>query len=123
MTSTLLVFLGAGIGGVLRHGVNLAALRWLGPGFPFNTMVVNILGSAAMGLLVGWLALRAGEADFARAPVLARPPLAAAAVLPAAPRFGAAFRVAEAALVPADFDVAALPTILRPSLCFLPCKS
>lgn len=61
MTSTLLVFLGAGIGGVLRHGVNLAALRWLGPGFPFGTMAVNIVGSAVMGLLAGWLALRAGE--------------------------------------------------------------
>ena len=61
MTSTLLVFLGAGIGGVLRHGVNLATLRWLGPGFPFGTMAINILGSGLMGLLVGWLAFRAGE--------------------------------------------------------------
>jgi CrcB protein len=61
MTSTLLVFLGAGIGGVLRHGVNLAALRWLGPSFPFGTLAINIVGSGAMGLVAGWLAFRAGE--------------------------------------------------------------
>ena len=38
------VFMGAGIGGALRHGVNLAALRLLGPGFPFGTLAVNVLG-------------------------------------------------------------------------------
>lgn len=61
MTSTLLVFLGAGIGGVLRHGVNLASLRWLGPSFPFGTLAINVVGSGAMGLVAGWLAFRAGE--------------------------------------------------------------
>ena len=61
MFSTLLVFVGAGIGGVARHGVNLAAARWLGAGFPFSTLAVNVAGSVLMGLLAGWLALRAGE--------------------------------------------------------------
>ncbi len=61
MTFTLLVFLGAGIGGVLRHGVNLASLRWLGPSFPFGTLAINVVGSGAMGLVAGWLAFRAGE--------------------------------------------------------------
>lgn len=61
MISTLLVFLGAGIGGVLRHGVNLAALKWLGPSFPFGTLAINVVGSGAMGLLAGWLAFKAGE--------------------------------------------------------------
>jgi CrcB protein len=59
MTSVLLVFVGAGLGGVLRHGVNMACLRWLGPAFPWGTLGVNIAGSLAMGVLVGWLALRA----------------------------------------------------------------
>jgi CrcB protein len=61
MISTVLVFLGAGIGGVLRHGVNLASSTWLGPAFPYGTLFVNILGSGAMGLLAGYLAFKAGE--------------------------------------------------------------
>lgn len=48
----LIVFLGAGIGGMARHGVNLASLRWLGPGFPYGTLAINIVGSAIMGLAV-----------------------------------------------------------------------
>lgn len=61
MTSTALVFLGAGIGGVLRHGVNLVSSRWFGMDFPYGTMAINILGSALMGVVVGWFAFRAGE--------------------------------------------------------------
>ncbi|MFD6320469.1 fluoride efflux transporter CrcB [Methylorubrum populi] len=55
--NTLLVFLGAGLGGVLRHGVNLAAVR-LGSSFPWGTLGINILGSVLMGVVTGWMALR-----------------------------------------------------------------
>lgn len=61
MTSAFLVFLGAGIGGVLRHGVNLAVPKWLGLAFPYGTMAINIVGSGLMGLVAGWLAFKAGE--------------------------------------------------------------
>jgi CrcB protein len=56
----LIVFIGAGIGGALRHGVNVGATKLLGYGFPFGTFIVNVLGSFAMGLLAGFFAYRAG---------------------------------------------------------------
>ena len=55
----LLVFLGAGIGGVARYGVSTASLR-LGSDFPYGTMAINIVGSVLMGLFTGWFALRGG---------------------------------------------------------------
>jgi fluoride exporter len=56
----LLVFLGAGIGGVLRHGVNMTAVRF-GSSFPWGTLSINVVGSIAMGLVTGWFALRGGS--------------------------------------------------------------
>ena len=56
----LIVFLGAGIGGALRHGVNFGAARLFGYGFPFGTLIVNVAGSFLMGLLAGYFAFRPG---------------------------------------------------------------
>lgn len=56
----LIVFIGAGIGGALRHGVNVGAARLFGYGFPRGTMIVNVVGSFAMGLLAGYFAYRPG---------------------------------------------------------------
>lgn len=61
MQGTLLVFLGAGLGGALRHGVNVGCARMCGTAFPWGTLTVNVVGSLAMGLVVGWLAARVGE--------------------------------------------------------------
>lgn len=57
----LIVFLGAGIGGALRHGVNLVCLRLFGPVFPWGTIAVNIIGSTVMGALAVYFALRGGS--------------------------------------------------------------
>ncbi len=62
MRALLLVFLGAGFGGVLRHGVNVASARAFGPDFPWGTMIVNVAGSFAMGLLAVLFATRVGGA-------------------------------------------------------------
>lgn len=54
----VVVFIGAGIGGMLRHGIGLLSLRWLGPNFPYGTLAINVIGSALMGLVIGVLASR-----------------------------------------------------------------
>ena len=56
----LIVFVGAGIGGALRHGVNVGAARLFGYGFPYGTLMVNIAGSFVMGALAGYFAFRPG---------------------------------------------------------------
>lgn len=55
----LIVFLGAGIGGALRHGVNLAVMRLGWVAFPIGTLAINVLGSFLMGILAEYFALRA----------------------------------------------------------------
>jgi CrcB protein len=59
MFAYLIVFAGAGIGGAMRHGVNVLAARLLGSGFPYGTLIVNVTGSLVMGLLAGHFALKA----------------------------------------------------------------
>ncbi|MEE1658078.1 fluoride efflux transporter CrcB [Microvirga sp. CF3062] len=61
MSSYLLVFLGAGIGGTLRHGVNVGCARMCGAAFPWGTLTVNVVGSFLMGAIAAWLALRGDE--------------------------------------------------------------
>jgi fluoride exporter len=61
MKAYLLVFLGAGIGGALRHGVNVGCARMCGTAFPWGTLTVNVVGSFLMGAIAGWLAFKAGE--------------------------------------------------------------
>jgi CrcB protein len=54
MMGYLVVFMGAGVGGALRHGMNIWVAHLLGTHFPWHTFLINILGSLAMGLVAGW---------------------------------------------------------------------
>ncbi|HZP71314.1 MAG TPA: fluoride efflux transporter CrcB [Pseudolabrys sp.] len=56
----LIVFVGGGIGAALRHGFNLAFVRLAGTGFPYATLLENVSGSVAMGLLAAFFAFRTG---------------------------------------------------------------
>ncbi|MCX5521238.1 fluoride efflux transporter CrcB [Kaistia defluvii] len=60
MYPVVLVFIGAGLGGVFRHGVNIGLARGFGAAFPWATLTVNVIGSCVMGMLVGYLAFRGG---------------------------------------------------------------
>ena len=56
----LAVFVGAGLGGMLRHGVNRASLAYLGPAFPYGTLFVNIAGGMLMGVLAEFFLVKGG---------------------------------------------------------------
>lgn len=58
--ATLNVALGGGVGAALRYQLGRTITHWLGPvtvtTFPWATLAVNVIGSMAMGALVGFLA-------------------------------------------------------------------
>jgi CrcB protein len=62
----LAVFLGGGVGAVLRYLMGVGYIRLAGPSQPYMaTAIINVLGGLAMGALVAWLALR-GSANAER---------------------------------------------------------
>ena len=61
MDKLLLVAAGGATGAVMRYLTGMGLFRLLGPGWPWGTLTVNIVGGLAMGLLAGVLALRGGE--------------------------------------------------------------
>ena len=62
MISTMVqVALGGAAGAVLRSLTGGLALRLIGPGFPWGTLAVNVLGSFVMGALVVTLAHLGGN--------------------------------------------------------------
>lgn len=48
---SLLVFAGAGGGGLLRYWLGLLVQGWWGKGFPLGTLTVNLTGCLAIGFL------------------------------------------------------------------------
>ena len=56
-TEFFVVFIGAGVGGTLRHVFNIV-FRGLASGFAYETLTVNVIGSLVMGLMTGFFALK-----------------------------------------------------------------
>ena len=51
MLNTLLIFLGAGFGGVSRYWISNVTFGFFGRQFPYGTLIVNVSGCFLMGLL------------------------------------------------------------------------
>jgi len=66
MMGYVVVFIGAGVGGAIRHAMNIWVARLMGTHFPWHTFVINITGSLVMGLVTGWFAQKVGAAGHLR---------------------------------------------------------
>lgn len=51
MFNLLLIALGGAFGAVSRYLVSISMQSWLGRGFPYGTLLVNVLGSFIIGFL------------------------------------------------------------------------
>jgi CrcB protein len=58
MMNYVLVFVGGGLGATLRYVINMTCARCVGAAFPWGTFIINITGSAVMGLIAGYLAFK-----------------------------------------------------------------
>jgi CrcB protein len=61
MPAFLLVMIGGAVGAVLRYWAGVLTLHQFGPGFPWGTLTVNLVGGFLMGLLAGGLARLGGN--------------------------------------------------------------
>jgi CrcB protein len=57
MNMVLAIAFGGAVGALGRHFVNVGMVAWVGHGFPWGTLAVNILGSFVMGVLVHVMAV------------------------------------------------------------------
>lgn len=60
ITTLIQVAFGGAIGASARYLTGVASMRLIGQGFPWATLIVNILGSFLMGVLVVVLAEKGG---------------------------------------------------------------
>jgi CrcB protein len=66
MLGFVVVFVGAGIGGTLRHALNIWIARFAGTHFAYHTLTINITGSILMGVVTAWFAMKAGTTGHLR---------------------------------------------------------
>jgi len=70
MNQIMAIAIGGALGSVLRFGLSSFTHGWLGRGFPYGTLAVNVLGSLAMGVLFILLVERVAESSVLRAGLL-----------------------------------------------------
>jgi len=58
MNAYLAVAIGGAIGATGRYMISTLMLRLMGPGFPWGTLTVNVIGSLVIGVMVHLLAVR-----------------------------------------------------------------
>jgi CrcB protein len=51
LKALIFIAMGGAIGAVLRYGASLGVYSFMGRGFPYGTLFVNVTGSLLMGLL------------------------------------------------------------------------
>ena len=66
MWTMLMIALGAAAGANLRYGLSLWAARQWGASFPYGTLLINVSGSFAIGVVMVLLTTRIIAADFWR---------------------------------------------------------
>ena len=54
----LLVFIGGGLGAMLRHFVNGVSVRLVGTDWPLGTLFINVTGSILMGVVAAMFAFK-----------------------------------------------------------------
>lgn len=67
MKLILAIALGGAVGAVARHFVAAQVTHWMGAGFPWGILAVNILGSFLLGVLIETMALVWSPAQEVRA--------------------------------------------------------
>ena len=55
MRDCMLVAFGGMLGALARYGIGISATTWLGRGFPWGTLIVNVAGCFAMGIVLAVL--------------------------------------------------------------------
>lgn len=61
-TTLIQIALGGALGATGRYLTGVAVMRVAGPGFPWGTVVVNVLGSFLIGVLMVAIARKGGQA-------------------------------------------------------------
>ena len=63
MLNIISIAAGGALGALLRHGLAYSVQHWLGKGFPYGTLAVNVIGSFLIGAVYAALIERAALSE------------------------------------------------------------